>query len=379
MAIEVLRLDSLAAGMHPVTGGNEHLGFRVQRLADGQRSGVDMVTLHCGGRQVTVLPTRGMGIWQAEYRETRFGWDSSVPGPVHPMWVPLDAPDGLGWLAGFDEMLVRCGLASNGAPDFDESGRLVCPLHGRIANLPARDVTIEIDPDEGLIAIRGIVEESRFHFRRLHLESMITLREDSADIEIVDRVTNESARPGQVQLLYHANFGPPILENGTRFMAPVRRLVPRDVHAAKNIAAWDVYAAPDPGFQEEVYFMELAADEAGRSVVLLTNADQSQGVSIDFDTSTLPCFTLWKNTVGLEDGYVTGLEPGTNFPNSHHFEAQRGRIIALAPQESVSFSVRIGLHTTGDSLTPILQRIERLTPPASRIIQQPDDDWAPAG
>ena len=61
-------------------------------------------------------------------------------GPVHPKFVPLAEPSGVGWLDGFDELLCRCGLVSNGAPEFDERGQLRYGLHGRIANLPARKV-----------------------------------------------------------------------------------------------------------------------------------------------------------------------------------------------------------------------------------------------
>ena len=37
----------------------------------------------------------------------------------------MGEPSGLGWLDGFDELLVRCGLESNGAPEFDADGRVV--------------------------------------------------------------------------------------------------------------------------------------------------------------------------------------------------------------------------------------------------------------
>jgi len=45
--------------------------------------------------------------------------------------------------------------------------------------------------------------------------------------------------------------------------------------------------------------MELAADENDDSIALLTNPDESRGVSIGHNVSTLPCFSLWKNTVGF--------------------------------------------------------------------------------
>ena len=81
---------------------------------------------------------------------------------------------------------------------------------------------------------------------------------------------------------------------------------------------------------EQVYFMELAAGPDDHTLVLLSNADGSRGVSIRFDLTYLPCFSLWKNTVGEADGYVTGLEPATNFPNPHRFEKSKGRVAYLA-------------------------------------------------
>ena len=46
-------------------------------------------------------------------------------------------------------------------------------------------------------------------------------------------------------------------------------------------------------------------------------------------TRPLPCFTVWKNTAAVEDGYVTGLEPAINFPNFKSFERQQGRVKVL--------------------------------------------------
>ena len=95
--------------------------------------------------RLLVIPTRGMGIWKAIVGDETLGWRSPVRGPVHPQFVPLFDPSGLGWLEGFDELLVRCGLESNGAPEFDQQGRLLYPLHGRIANRPAHHVEVTVD------------------------------------------------------------------------------------------------------------------------------------------------------------------------------------------------------------------------------------------
>ena len=99
-------------------------------------------------------------------------------------------------------MMARCGLASNGAPEFDATGQLIWPLHGRIANLPASKLSVEIDEAVGQITVRGTVVENRFHFRRLQLETTISMRLDSNEISIADRVTNLSDRTDSIQMLY---------------------------------------------------------------------------------------------------------------------------------------------------------------------------------
>src|SRR5437870_5014081 len=88
-------------------------------LRGGLRDGVDVIEVHNGALGFTIVPTRGMGIWKGNYRGLALGWDSPVRGPVHPKFVNLLDRGGLGWLNGFDEWIVRCGLDSNGAPGDD--------------------------------------------------------------------------------------------------------------------------------------------------------------------------------------------------------------------------------------------------------------------
>lgn len=358
-----------------LAAGSDSLGFEMRRLGQGVSAGVDRVTINCGSKSMDVIPTRGMGIWQAKNAGIRFGWNSPITGPVHPMWVPISEPSGLGWLDGFDEMMVRCGLASNGAPDFSEDGRLAYPLHGRIANLPASDVEVEIDESHGRIAIRGTVEENRFHIQRLRLQTEITMTLDSPEISIVDRVINQSDRPANFQLLYHNNFGTPILGPGSQLFAPVKKLVPRNAHAASGLDQWNLFGKSETDDAEQVYFMELAADDENHSIAVLTNSDRTAAASIRFDTTHLPYFSLWKNTVGHSDGYVAGLEPATNFPNPRSFEQSNGRLVPLAPGESCELRLHIGMLTNDSAVQQSLELVDALRPSNVETMEQPDDRW----
>ena len=47
--------------------------------------------------------------------------------------------------------------------------------------------------------------------------------------------------------------------------APVRAVVPRNGRAAAGIGNWDSYAAEQPGYEEQVYFMDLLPDANGNT------------------------------------------------------------------------------------------------------------------
>ncbi|MFK7821802.1 MAG: DUF4432 family protein, partial [Planctomycetaceae bacterium] len=142
------------------------LSIHKRTLRCGVSAGVDELEVSNGDFRFVVLPTRGMSVHRASYRDDSIGWKSPVNGPVHPSAVDVAEPSGLGWLDGFDELLVRCGLESNGAPEHDpETGRLIYPVHGRIGNKPAQKVTVSIEGDE--LTLTGVVEEIRFHFLKL--------------------------------------------------------------------------------------------------------------------------------------------------------------------------------------------------------------------
>jgi len=368
--------DQRQIGPDELGGGMEDCHVSLRRLRGGLSDGVDVVHVQCGELALDVLPTRGMGLWKVWMGDQEIGWKSPIRGPVHPKFVPLTEPSGLGWLDGFDELLVRCGLESNGAPDFDGKNRLIYPLHGRIANRPAHRVELFVDREGGEMSLTGVVEETRFHFVKLRLTSTITVRLGEPVLRIRDEVENFSGGPAEMQMLYHINFGQPLLDPGSRFVAPVRRVVPRDARAADGIHTWNRYADPIVGYAEEVYFLELIGDAHGNTETLLKNAAEDRGVSIHVNTQQLPCYTLWKNTITESDGYTTGLEPGTNFPNPRTFEHQRGRVVRLDSGATTAFDLTLEFHRDNAAIRDAEQAISALrgaTKP--EVFEQPQHDW----
>jgi len=323
-------LREAAFGPNDVGGASKTWSVKVRTLAGGLRDGVQIVDASTGALRIVVVPTRGMAIWKFWWNGVEVGWQAPTQGPVHPKFVPLMEPTGLGWIAGFDELLCRCGLESNGAPEWDDRGRLLWPLHGRIANLPAHALSITVDGDSGEIAIRGEVDEARLFGRKLRLTSTTIVKPGEPVVRVRDEVLNRSAEPGELELLYHVNFGKPILDAGARLLVPAREVCPRDDRAAARAKEWDRYGTPEALRKEEVFYMELHADAQSRTRALLEAAGGASGASLGWDVRQLPCFTQWKNPQMAADAYVTGLEPGTNYPNQRRFEKLRKRVVPLA-------------------------------------------------
>ena len=351
------------------------LAVRTRRLAGGVRDGVLLVELVAGTTKVFVLPDRGLGIWKIIADGCELGWQSPVHGPVHPRFVPLGEPSGIGWLDGFDELVARCGLVSNGAPDFDSSGRVRHPLHGRIANLPAHHLDVTLDEGAGTITLTGAVDETRFLVHALRLTTSLTLHADRPRVAWTDAVKNLSERPASMQMLYHVNFGPPLLGPGAEVVAAVEELAPRDAAAAPDAATWDRYAGPRAGKGEQVHFARVRPDARGIATALLVGPDHHNAAAFSWKADTLPCFTLWKNEGGLADGYVTGLEPGTNYPNARSFEESQGRVVPLAPGASIRFDLAIE-HLHGEAIAAERGRIAALAGAPPKVHASPKPGWS---
>ena len=349
-------------------------------LRGGRQDGVDVIDVVRDHFVTRIIPTRGMGLAEvtlgSDSESCRFGWNSPVCGPVHPNWVPVAEPSGLGWLDGFNELFVRCGLKSNGAPEFDEAGQLQFPLHGRIANLPANQVQINYDPSSETLEIIGTVIESRFHFDKFQLVTCYRFDSSSTSIKVSDEVTNFGGSRNDFQMLYHYNLGPGLLEPGGQIMIPAEEVVPRDLPSAEHIADWQQVQPPKAGSTETAYFFKPKANSDGNSLALLTNSDKSLAAGIRYSPAILPCFTLWKNSVSEHDGYVIGLEPGTNFPNTHSFEAQHDRVVSLEPAETKSIEFELVFANSSEVVATLVDESKAVqADSAPEISDMPRPSW----
>ncbi len=362
--------------------GRDDWSIRFGHFWSGLSAGVEIIELCNGPLSIYVLPTRGMGIWNARLGDIPVGWDSPIKQPVHPHFVNLQSRNGLGWLDGFNELVCRCGLSFNGPPGHDETANSPLEseitLHGRIANLPAQEVELFVDEKEGIIGVSGVVNECTLFGPSLQMKSTITTRIGSSSFVIKDEITNLGADTTDLQLLYHTNVGAPFLDEGACLEIAAEKIVPRDNRAAEGILQYPQCKGPTLGYAEQVFYVHPRTDENGQTQALLRNKAGDRGLSLSFNTRQLPCFAFWKCTQDQKSGYVAGLEPATNYPNFKAFERHHGRVIGLKPDATYVSTLELQIHDSVESVARVSADIRALQGTATpKVHPQPVAPFCP--
>jgi hypothetical protein len=313
---------------------------RLMTFADGPERGVRAALVQTGsGLEFTVLLDRAMDIGPATFYGIPLAWQSGT-GPAHPSRYEAD---GLNWLRTFHGGLVAlCGLtqAGYGADNVDPHTGESLGLHGRIGAIPARDVAIDrIVTDESIVLrLRGTMDEIRLFGHKLHLARAIEVRAGSAEIRLTDQVRNSGGSAAPLMVLYHCNFGWPLVSPGAEMTSPAARIEPRDEAAAEGLADWNQMGRPVAGYREQVFWHYLDRT-AGSATACIWNPALSLGVALDFNPQELGFLTQWKQ-MGFGD-YTLGIEPGNCQPVGQVAAREQGTLFMLPPGESVSFHLTI--------------------------------------
>jgi len=308
------------------------------------------------GLTIALSPTRGMNLLHVAGFGSKMGWDSPVKEVVNPAFINLESRNGAGWLEGFNEMMVRCGYEWTGHP-VSADGQIYT-LHGKAGNTPASQVEVEVaDAAPHEIRIRGLIKESTF--KKADLQTMTELRyvPGSNSFSLHDVLTNHADYPHDYQIIYHSNFGMPILEEGARFLAPMSGISPFNDYAKDGLKTWQTYAGPTKGFDEMVFNIQPLAGDDHQTLAAVVNKAGDKGASIQFDTRQLPVLTLWKNTDTVKQGYVTGIEPGTSYAYPVTIEREQKRVKQLQPGASTQFDLTYTLLHNSEQVANVEKKI----------------------
>jgi hypothetical protein len=311
-------------------------GIRRVRLIEGTEEGTEQIEVRTGaGLSYMVTPSRGMDISLTVVGDVPISWQSPNKD-AHPSYYD---PAGNGWLrTAAGGLLMTCGLTQVGASGAD--GRGPYGLHGRMHHTPASQVAAEADwdEDEYRMEIRGIVEETSIFGDCLRLKRTISSCLGENSIRISDVIENTGFNPSPFMLLYHFNFGFPLMDERTILEFPAGAIEPRDQGMPLDGA--DTWQEPDSDFTERVYYRKLAADQTGRQSVRirqphfpLPGGAVPLEVELSWNMDVLPNLIQWQMPgAGV---HVLGLEPANCRIEGRAEEAARGTLMQLAPREKV--------------------------------------------
>lgn len=310
-------------------------------LDDGRAKGVAAIDFDTGaGLRFTVLPDRGMDISAASYKGSNLVY-LTPNGEVHPAYYE---PQGAGWLRIFGGgLLTTCGLTTIGAPGCDGDEDL--GLHGRYAAIPARQVCDRSrwDGDDYVLEASGITEESQLFGDKLRLTRTISSCAGAKTLVIHDVGENYGYKPSPFTILYHINFGFPLLDAASRAVIGAAESRPFNDRSARGLAEMRAFSDPVAGYEEQNFLHRMAVDAAGYAYAAMINPKLGEGlgVYIKFDQGALPYLNEWK-MMG-EGDYVAALEPCNAPCENRGALRQQGLLPFLAPSEVQEIRVEIGV------------------------------------
>jgi len=141
-----------------------------------------------------------------------------------------------------------------------------------------------------------------------------------------------------------------------------------------------VYGPATAALPEEAFYYCPVADEHGWCTAVLKNKAATAAFGVHFKTDQLPCFTVWKNTQSLAEGYVTGLEPGVNLPNFRAYERKHDRLPKLAPGATYRSEFAWEFADNATNVAAMVDRVKALQATVSPVVHAvPQPGWSPSG
>ena len=316
-------------------------GCRHYILEEGWGRGMRAVDINTGnGLQYTVLPDRGLDISLATYKGINLVY-LTCNGETHPSYYE---PEGIGWLRTFaGGLLTTCGLTHFGSPCNDESENL--GLHGRYSTIPVKQLTdlSDWDGENYCYKIKGIAEEGSLFGRKLRMEREISSVQGQNTIRIKDKITNFGTSASPYTILYHMNFGYPLLSEDAELVIDPLETKPRDPDAVPGLKEFRKFIKPQPSYREQVFYHTMKGDKEGESAVIVRNKKTGVEATIKFNIESLPYVAQWK-MMGYGE-YVLGIEP-CNVPCKSRSTLREENILPeLQPGETTTNDLEVTVNS----------------------------------
>ncbi|SEL30786.1 aldose 1-epimerase family protein [Pacificibacter marinus] len=362
-----------------LSGGLGHAaGVRSLELSDGVERGIRMLEFRSGtGLRFTVLVDRAMDIAECEHQGRAIGWHSPT-GFRHPALHEYEGEGGLGWLRSFSGLMVTCGLdhtlfmneTSTEEYNYAPRQNAQHSLHGRVGTIPARLTGYgeRWEGDRCFLWAEGVVTQAVVFGENLELRRRIEVEVGTNDIQLTDEVTNRGFYRTPHMYCYHINLGHPVLEEGARYLAPIKEVVwaaHENTYEQQGVG-YRILPEPQQNFHEQVWQHAMVADGAGEIPVALVNDRLGLGLMVTTKAAQFPCQFNWQN---LQAGqYAIGIEPSTHHVLGNNAARDRGEMIWLEHGENRRYDSRFTVLDDAAAVASAEAKIQC-------IIMQPDEDF----
>ena len=340
------------------TGSHRQIvGAEPMRLGYGKADNVNAVRLYnSSGMELTALPDRGMDIYGLRLCGQNMSFLSKT-GVTAPQYFVEDGAKGFlkNFFVGF---LTTCGLSYMGAAHVDNGEPL--GLHGQISNIPAENCYAgEEWIDNKLYAVaQGNVCQTQVFQENIQLTRRIELSGEENVFKIHDHIENRALRETPFMLLYHMNYGYPLLSENTEIHIPSKTVVPRDEAAAAGLENHRSFETPDDMAEEQVFFHQVKADGKGNTSYVVCNRKLGLGLQVEYCAEALPFLTQWKCIRSGE--YVLGVEPGNCHVNGRARAREEGLLQVLRPLEERDFVLTVRGLTNEAMIQKAIDQIKQI-------------------
>jgi hypothetical protein len=318
---------------------------RLVELADGYERGVRVLEFRTGtGFAFDIHVDRAFDVGRCELAGRPLAWLSPV-GTAGPWYRE---PEGLGFLRTWGGgLLTTAGLDHALAPAEDTAGQYHYPpretvsygLHGRVSNTPARLAGYgeRWEGEECVLWAEGEVLQAAVFGEQLLLRRRVEAEVGGSRLRIRDEVENVGFDPTPHMLLYHVNAGWPVVDEGSELLAPATAVEPCDDYPSEGYGR---FHAPETGYVERVFELDLAAEDGGTVPVGIVNRSLGLGLYQIYRREQLPRHLVWR-MLG-EGAYSVGLEPSTNRAAGRLDARERGELTELGPGEKRVYDLELG-------------------------------------
>lgn len=314
--------------------------IRLVEYQEGKTRGLRVAQVSTGsGFRFEVLLDRGMDIGAAEHSGRALSW--LFPALATP---PYHEPSSYLWTRTWGGGLVTtCGITFFGQPENDNGE--VLGLHGRISHVPAERVkiTTEWRGDDYVLEIEGQMRQSAAFGENLVLTRRITTKLGANSFAIHDTISNEGFRPTPHMILYHCNFGFPVVSPDSEMTLDEESVRPRDERAEAGLGHQNQFELPVPDYREQVFFHKPRGDAKGFAQGSIVNRSLHFGGFVKWKLDALPYMGQWKMMQAGE--YVCALEPANYWETPRAKLREEGRLKMLGAGESIEYNLELGAVT----------------------------------